>query len=234
MKKYINYFTAGSKVIYDKTTDYLSYYSWYKNSVPNDKSLNNNDVLEDYNHLLSIELYQKENITNRIYPHSSYYDVYTVFFSQPTKIIDGLYLGSAFNAASHETLKRLNIKVIINATSEISEYFPNDFIYVRYSLYDNNKHTIKQYLDEAYNVIKSHYDTLKENENILIHCFIGASRSASIVIYYLMKTMKHADGAPFNFDDALAYVRAKRPIVNPTFRLTKDLASSFINNKIAE
>src|SRR5690349_12647819 len=100
MKKYINYLSASSKVIYDKTTDYLSYYSWYKNSLPNDKSQDNDDVLEDYNDLLSIELYEKENITNRIYPRSSYYDVYTVFFSQPTKIIDGLYLGSAFNAAS--------------------------------------------------------------------------------------------------------------------------------------
>lgn len=57
---------------------------------------------------------------------------------------------------------------------------------------------------------------------------MGASRSASIVIYYLMKTQKNPDGSCFTFDNAFQYLREKRCTVNPTFRLTKDLASSIM------
>ena len=47
-------------------------------------------------------------------------------------------------------LKDKNIKVIINVTTEISEYYPDEFIYLRYKLYDNNKHSIKHYLEQSY------------------------------------------------------------------------------------
>ncbi len=57
---------------------------------------------------------------------------------------------------------------------------------------------------------------------------MGRSRSASVVLYYLMRTQKNDDGTPFSFDDALKFLQDKRPIVNPTFRFTKDLAKSMI------
>ena len=95
---------------------------------------------------------------------------------------------------------------------------------MRYELYDNNKHSIKKYLEQSLNDIQHHQQN--SQGNILIHCFMGASRSASIVTYYLMQTMKHDNGRPFTFDDAVLFLRNKRIIVNPTFRLTKDLASS--------
>ena len=37
--------------------------------------------------------------------------------------------GSAYNAASYYDLKEKNIKMILNVTSEISEYYPDDFEY---------------------------------------------------------------------------------------------------------
>jgi protein-tyrosine phosphatase len=55
---------------------------------------------------------------------------------------------------------------------------------------------------------------------------MGASRSASIVIYYLMKEMKNANGDDYTFDEAIKFLKEKRFTVNPTFRLTKDLTSS--------
>ena len=87
-------------------------------------------------------------------------------------------------------------------------------------------------LEKSFNDIQYHQQNTKGN--ILIHCFMGASRSASIVIYYLMRTQKHEDGKPYTFDDAVSYLRNKRITVNPTFRLTKDLACSMVpkNNLI--
>ena len=117
----------------------------------------------------------------------------------------------------------------MNATTEISDYYPEEFIYLRYKLYDNNKHSIKKYLEQSYSDIKFHQENT--SGNILVHCFMGASRSASIVIYYPMRTQKKEDGTYYTFDDAISFLKDKRVVVNPTFRLTKDLAQSIMPPK---
>ncbi len=227
----LNNITSTAKVFCDKATDYVGYYAGYDSKIDTYMTDNNmeddiEDNIEDYSGVLKIELYEDESESMRIYPASSVYNEYLTFWSEPTHVVDNIYLGSAFNAASYNLLTKLNIKVIINATTEISNYYEklNDFTYLRYKLYDNNKNRIRQYLEKSFNDIQSHQQNTKGN--ILIHCFMGASRSASIVLYYLMRTQKHEDNSPYTFDDAVAYLRNKRLTVNPTFRLTKDLASS--------
>ena len=237
MWRYLNNISSSAKVLYDKTTDYVTYYAGYTAENDSDELSEKNDnlkddTLTDYEGVLKIELYHDENDNARIFPPSGYYNEYSTFWSEPTSVVDNIYLGSAYNAASYTSLNKLNIKVILNATIEISNYYPEEFIYLRYKLYDNNKHSIKKYLEKSFNDIQYHQQNTKGN--ILIHCFMGASRSASIVIYYLMRTQKHEDGKPYTFDDAVSYLRNKRITVNPTFRLTKDLACSMVpkNNLI--
>lgn len=213
MLRSLIYIKSGLRVLYDKLTDYFA-----PDPEPGDSD--SEDLLINYGDLINTESYQDESETSRLYKPSGPYLEYSTFFRYPTHIIDNIYLGSAFNAASYETLRDLNIKIIINATAEISEYYPQEFTYIRYKLYDNNKNSVKKYLEDAYNNIKYHQENTKGN--ILIHCFMGASRSASLVIYYLIKTKS------YSFDEALNFVKNKRAIVNPTFRLTKDLASSIM------
>ncbi|QKF93639.1 dual specificity phosphatase [Fadolivirus algeromassiliense] len=221
MWKYISNANNTRKVFFDKATDYISYYTGYDEKISDDE---NDDTIKDYDGVLKIELYQDENEHMRIYPTSTYYNEYSTFWGGPTHVVDNIYLGSAYDAADYESLKANNIKIIMNATKEISNYYPEEFKYYRYKLYDNNKHSIKKYLEQSFKDIMENRETTPGN--ILIHCFMGASRSASIVIYYLMRTMKHDDGKPYTFDDAVTFLKDKRIIVNPTFRLTKDLASS--------
>lgn len=220
MKRVYNYVSSNTKVLYDKAADYVSQYM----KLESDSDSDGDDTIKDYNGVLKIELYQDEDKSTRIYPPVGYYTEYSSFWSEPTHVIDNIYLGSAYNAASYKTLKNRNIKVIMNATTEISDYYPDEFTYLRYKLYDNNKHSIKKYLEKSYDDIKYHQEHTPGN--ILIHCFMGASRSASIVIYYLMQTQKKNDNMYFTFDDAIAFLKEKRIVVNPTFRLTKDLAQS--------
>lgn len=52
-------------------------------------------------------------------------------------------------------------------------------------------------------------ESLKKNENILVHCAAGVSRSASIVIAYIMKTKK------LKFEEAFNLVKSKRSIICP-------------------
>lgn len=215
MWSYIEHLHTTSKIAYDKTMDVATYYCGMSNIDEDDtetKPLNFDDT----------------NNNSRIYPTISYYDAYKGFSSEPTLIIDNIYLGSAYNAASLSTLNKFDIKVIINATAEIRNYYPDNFTYYRYSLYDNNETSIDKYLDDSYEKIKHHQDNTPGN--ILIHCFMGASRSVSIVANYIMKTKKNNTGEYYTFDEALQFIKNKRPITNPTHKLADDIINH--NKKI--
>ena len=165
----------------------------------------------------------------RFYKRISTYKQLVSFFDPPTHIIDNIYLGNAYNAAYYYGLKKNNIKMIINVTKEISQYYPNDFTYHQYELYDNNHDNIKEYLDDAFKNIKE----FKENVdgNILIHCFMGASRSASVVLYYLIKNkINKKTNKNYTLKEALEFIKSKRSIVNPTYKLLSDLEET-INKK---
>lgn len=156
----------------------------------------------------------KENNTNdRHFINPSIYDQYVAFFSKPTHIIDNIYLGSAFNAANFSQLSDLDIHVIINVTKEISIHFPDNYLYKKFELYDNDNENIGKYLNDIYNFIEE-----QQHKKIFIHCKMGASRSASVVIFYLMKKYN------MNLDSAIDFVKKKRMIINPNSRFIETLS----------
>lgn len=166
-----------------------------------------------YDRLQEIWDTQENNTEDRIFDRSSMFDQYTTFFCSPTHIIDNIYLGSAFNAANYSQLSNLNIQVIINVTKEISIYFPNDYIYKKFELYDNGLDDgLDKYLFEIYNFIKLH-----KNKNIFIHCKMGASRSVSVLLYYLMKEHN------MKLNNAIEFVKEKRMIINPNIKFIDTL-----------
>ena len=55
-----------------------------------------------------------------------------------THVIDNIYLGNACNASYYYKLKESDIKLIINVTTEIPNYFKNDFEYFNISINDYN------------------------------------------------------------------------------------------------
>ena len=207
MFKIYNYAVAPFKIIYDKTYEYTIEYFYNNNKNTNNDS--ETQIVKYFNHY-------------RYYGHVSYFLQLINFFKSPTHIIDNIYIGSAFNAALYYDLKDKNIEMILNITSEISEYYPDDFKYKKYELYDNHIDSIKKYLNNAYNDIIN-FKNKNENGNILVHCFMGASRSVSIVIYYIMKTLKNSDGSNYSIEQALRYIKNKRIIINPTQKLLNDI-----------
>lgn len=124
-------------------------------------------------------------------------------FSEPTLIIDKIYLGNGNNAANLNTLEKHNINVIINVTSELDNYFENDFTYYKFELLDEKDNDMKQYFSKFLEIINNH-----KEDNILIHCFMGSSRSAILVLLYLIKIKN------MNLEDSLKFLKQKRDIVN--------------------
>jgi len=60
-------------------------------------------------------------------------------------------------------------------------------------------------------------DAVKNEKCVLVHCQAGVSRSASIVISYIMKRNK------ISFEEARNIVRQARPLIRPNFMFTEQL-----------
>jgi len=152
----------------------------------------------------------------RLYPPTNMLFGYAYFFSSPTKVHDGLYLGSAYNASCWYTLEKLNIKYVVNVTAEISNYYESSgIIYYRIPIRDDNNESIQSYFDESCNKIEEFLS--KKDGNVLVHCYMGASRSATIVARYIAKKKE------IDIVDVLANLTKIRPIVNPTHQFMLDL-----------
>lgn len=85
-----------------------------------------------------------------------------------------------------------------------------------YPIEDNNYEDPFTFFDIIYDNIN---DGLKNNEKIYIHCHMGISRSPTIVIAYLMKKNT------WSRDQALNYVKSKKPDIAPNSSFMKYLAA---------
>lgn len=83
--------------------------------------------------------------------------------------------------------------------------------YTKPSEFDETKQMMNRYYNKtmieiAYNIINN---AVENNENILVHCMAGISRSVSMIIYYLMKKYN------LSYDNSYYIIKHTRPIVNP-------------------
>jgi protein-tyrosine phosphatase len=136
--------------------------------------------------------------------------------SNPTNIIDNIYLGNAFNACDYSNLNKNNIKLIVNCTEEIPNYYPENFNYIKISIRDYNDVSILDKIEDTIMKINS-YLLNNQMNSVLIHCYMGSSRSATILLAYLMKYYK------MSLENALSYVKEKRNLVNLNISFYKEL-----------
>lgn len=142
-----------------------------------------------------------ERTTNRKYSVKTY-----------SQICGELYLGGINDAFSPHFMNQASMAVL-NVAKEIQRS-PFCQVYMKIALEDMPEQSITQCLDETYDFIDIH---LSKNYRVLVHCAAGKSRSASIVIAYLMRKKQ------WSFDQSLEYVKSKRPIVEPNAGFIKQL-----------
>ncbi|XP_050220124.1 dual specificity protein phosphatase 1 [Mercurialis annua] len=124
----------------------------------------------------------------------------------PCKIEEGLFLGSYGAATNRDILRSMNITHILTVANSLAPAYQNDFVYKVISVSDKEDTNLKQYFDECINFID---DAKRQGGGVLVHCFIGKSRSVTIVVAYLMK--KHS----MSLSQALEHVKTKRPQASP-------------------
>ncbi|KPJ06104.1 Protein phosphatase Slingshot [Papilio machaon] len=132
----------------------------------------------------------------------------------PTEIFDHVYLGSEWNASNLEELQRNGVRHILNVTREIDNFFPGMFDYLNIRVYDDDKTDLLKHWDNTFKYINK---ARNEGSKVLVHCKMGISRSASVVIAYAMKAFN------WNFDKALKHVKAKRNCIKPNTNFLNQL-----------
>ena len=174
-----------------------------------------------YNYLSSIQIpiirYDKhDSIIKRVDVGLPWYSKYRYFFSESNEVIPNLFLGSSFNAYNKIELEKKDISVILNITNEIDNFYEHDntITYYKYPIRDNNQDDISTILNETYNVIEHH---LSIGDKVLIHCYMGSSRSASVAINYIMR--KYG----ISYEKTFMLIKQGRPVVNLTEKFENTL-----------
>ncbi len=164
-----------------------------------------------------VERMRKKPLTESIYDHVS------APFISITSIDDIIYLGNAYNAADYYYLKQFGITGIVNACNEISNYFEDDFKYFKIDILDINNSSIYNFFDPFIKFVEK---ILEEDGKIMIHCFMGSSRSAILVVLYLIKFKS------FNIEDSIEFITEKRNRVNINVTYVKELREYLHKNNI--
>lgn len=126
---------------------------------------------------------------------------------EPVQILNFLYLAGEKVAGNKAVLQKFEIKHILNVAVECENSFPYDFNYLRLELFDSPSQTdLFAKFDQSFQFINKARDL---NQRVLVHCRAGQSRSVTIIIAYLMFTLK------WNLTRAYSYVQRRRPSISP-------------------
>lgn len=121
-----------------------------------------------------------------------------------SEIVPNLWLGSIIIAKNNAFFQDHGIDIVVNCSTDIP-FFSNFTKNVRVKVNDNEQlqemNKMKQYLEVMGDFINRN---LQNHKKILVHCYAGKQRSATIIAGYLMKY------AEMSLEDAIASIQSKR------------------------
>lgn len=99
------------------------------------------------------------------------------------------------------------VAAIVNCTNAFPNHHDEDGVaYCRIAVNDEAGANILAYFEGAAQFIHHH---IIRGESVLVHCQFGVSRSASVVMAYLMRY------ASMSVEEAYVHVKERRPMINP-------------------
>ncbi|XP_059402546.1 dual specificity protein phosphatase 8-like isoform X1 [Carassius carassius] len=133
----------------------------------------------------------------------------------PTRILPHLYLGSQKDVLNKDLMAQNGITYVLNASNTCPKpEFISESHFMRIPVNDNYCEKLLPWLDKTNEFI----DKAKvSNCRVIVHCLAGISRSATIAIAYIMKTMG------LSSDDAYRFVKDRRPSISPNFNFLGQL-----------
>ncbi|KAM3132279.1 tyrosine protein phosphatase yvh1 [Paramecium bursaria] len=162
---------------------------------------------------IDINSYQKqlENFyTKFISPRQHTKNTYDLIYKSNDKNKGNLFLGAL---SSIDSISQLNIVGVVSILDDFKPKISVNHYYSKYG--DHPRVPIINIFEETYQFI----DENLKNGNVLVHCMSGRSRSATIVIAYLMRSQK------MRVYEAIISVQEKRPLINPNDGFIQQLYS---------
>uniref|UniRef100_A0A667HNG6 Dual specificity protein phosphatase 8 n=1 Tax=Lynx canadensis TaxID=61383 RepID=A0A667HNG6_LYNCA len=133
-----------------------------------------------------------------------------------TRILPHLYLGSQKDVLNKDLMTQNGISYVLNASNSCPK---PDFIcesrFMRIPINDNYCEKLLPWLDKCIEFIGE--GAKLSSCQVIVHCLAGISRSATIAIAYIMKTMGMSS------DDAYRFVKDRRPSISPNFNFLGQL-----------
>lgn len=120
------------------------------------------------------------------------------------EIEPNLFLGSLDAAINEEELQKNNINVLLSVGMKLPNLKLTDYEW--FETPDTPDAKIDEFFDKGIEFIEKN---LEAGNRILVHCFVGISRSATIVAAYLIKKYK------ISVKEAVERMRRCRQTVNP-------------------
>ncbi|CUS13970.1 unnamed protein product [Tuber aestivum] len=124
------------------------------------------------------------------------------------EVLPGLFLGNLVAAESLAILKQCNITHVLSLTHSLPSV-PEEagIIHRHIPILDVPTQNILSVIDICLDFMTEALHG--EGNNILVHCYLGKSRSGGVVVAYVMKKQK------IPLAPAHAFVKSKRPLVHP-------------------
>jgi len=118
----------------------------------------------------------------------------------------GLFLSGQMGATNRRALQDIGVTHIINCCDRVPCKFPKMCTYKVICVSDIKSSNIQQHFEDALPFID---DALSSGGRCLVHCMVGASRSTSIVLAWLVSRQR------LPLKAAYQHVSARRPVARP-------------------
>lgn len=133
----------------------------------------------------------------------------------PDLIVDHVALGSLRTVQNMSAVLQLNVTHVLTCGRNLrTPAFPHPIKQLVLDVDDNDEQDMNQYFLRAIEFIE---DCVQMKGLCIVHCFAGVSRSATVVVAYLMRSRR------LRFAEALNYVQQHRPAANPNPNFRRQL-----------
>ncbi|KAG0280909.1 hypothetical protein BGZ95_008081 [Linnemannia exigua] len=165
------------------------------------------------------------------------------YTSEPVCVLPHLYLGAEHNATDVKVLSRLGITAVLNVAVEITQQeqqqqqqllqlptrkpiggggdrvvldpLSGNSIHYKSLSWTHHQRNLRSEFPSAFDYIE---EAKTRGGKVLVHCQLGVSRSASLVIAYVMKTLQ------MGLTDAYELVKARSAVISPNMSLMYQLS----------
>ncbi|KAF7317893.1 hypothetical protein MKEN_00877200 [Mycena kentingensis (nom. inval.)] len=140
-------------------------------------------------------------------------------------IVPQLYLSDYWTAHDEKDILRLKVTHVVSVIDReptLPDCIPAERR-LRISITDRASANISEHLSQATEFISAAINESDKN-CVLVHCFQGVSRSATVVCAYLVASTTMSSG------EAIAFVQSKRAVVNPNPGFRRQLRQWAVDN----